>query len=66
MDTFEPCTGLELIIPENIIVDTLQKHVRVNKETNSVEFYNDYGVKMVLRNLSDKEIAAYSILFKIY
>ena len=65
MDTPELCTELGPT-PENIVIDTLQKHVRLNKETNTVEFYNDYGVKMVLRNLSDKEIAAYSLLFRIY
>ena len=65
MDTLESCTELGPT-PESVVVDTLQKHVRVNKETNSVEFYNEYGVKMVLRNLSDEEIAAYSLLFRIY
>ena len=65
MDTLEPCTELGPT-PESVVVDSLQKHVRINKDTNTVEFYNDYGVKMVLRDLSDEEIAAYSLLFRIY
>lgn len=52
--------------PESIVVGSLQEHVRINKDTNTVEFYDDYGVKMVLRNLSIDEIAAYSLLFRIY
>ena len=55
MDTLEPCTELGPT-PESVVVDSLQKHVRINKDTNTVEFYNDYGVKMVLRNLSEEEI----------
>ena len=65
MDTLEPCTEFGPT-PEMVVVSSLQKHVRINKDTNTVEFYDDYGVKMVLRNLSDEEIAAYSLLFRIY
>ena len=65
MDTLEPCTEFGPI-PEMVVVSSLQKHVRINKDTNTVEFYDDYGVKMVLRNLSEEELAAYSLLFRIY
>ena len=47
-----------------MVVNVLQDHVRVNETLKTVEIYNDFGVQLVLRNLSDDEFFAFSELFK--
>jgi hypothetical protein len=49
---------------EQKVIETLDKHVRVNLDTHTVEFFDEYGVKMVLRDLTDAQYAAYLALFK--
>lgn len=44
---------------ERLIVDALNGHARVNVDTKSVEVYDEYGVKLVLRNLSDATFEAF-------
>ena len=46
-----------------ILVETLKGHVRVNVTMKSVEIYNDYGVKMVLRDLDDETFLTFKKLF---
>ena len=44
----------------SVIVGALRGHVRVNRATKSVEIYDDYGTKMVLRNLTDLQLEAFA------
>ena len=43
-----------------VIIGALKGHVRVNKATKSVEIFNEYGTKMVLRNLTDLQLEAFA------
>lgn len=51
---------------ETTLKNTLGKHVRVNTSNKTVELYDDYGVKIVLRNLTDEEYQDYLDNFKKY
>lgn len=41
------------------IVRALKGHVRVNESNKTVEIYNEYGTKMVLRDLDDETFNAF-------
>jgi hypothetical protein len=41
------------------IVRALIGHVRVNESNKTVEIYNEYGTKMVLRDLNDETFNAF-------
>lgn len=49
---------------DELIVDSLKKHVRVNVSNKSVELYNEHGVKMVLRDLNENEYEAFKAKFQ--
>ena len=41
------------------LVKALKNHVRVNTSNKTVEFYDEYGVKMRLTHLSEEEYQAF-------
>lgn len=45
------------------VAHALKGNIRVNKDTHSVEIYDDYGVKTVLRNLDDDTFNAFDNLY---
>lgn len=51
---------------EKTLKDTLQARVRVNTSNKTVEFYDEYGVKMVLRDLTEEQYQDYQKNFKNY
>lgn len=53
-----------VLIQDERIINELSDHVRVNTATKSIEFYNEHGVKMVLRNLSDESYEAFKNRFQ--
>lgn len=58
--------GLETIalIRDERIINELSDHVRVNESTRTVEIYDEYGVKLVLRNLSEESYNAFAGAFR--
>ena len=51
---------------EQTLKDTLENHIRVNTTLKTVEIYDDYGVKTVLRNLTEEQYQDYLKNFKSY
>ena len=49
---------------ETLICDAIANHVRVNLDTKTVEFYNEYGVKLVLKNLDQATFEAFKHEYK--
>lgn len=67
MEKPETSYGENQCIDENAeIVRVLQDNVRVNVSTRSVEFYDEYGVKLVLRNLDERDLDIFSRKFRTY
>lgn len=60
------CCQRQCIDEDAEIVRVLQDNVRVNPVTRSVEFYDDYGVKLVLRNLDKRDLDIFSRKFRTY
>ena len=48
------------------IINALKGHVRVNTTLNTVEIFNEYGVKLVLRNLDAKTLKAFADEYETY
>ena len=46
-----------------LLVEALKDHVRVNVTTKSVEIYDEYGVKLVLRDLDEETYETFKKLF---
>ena len=44
----------------SVIIAALKGHIRVNRATKSVEIFNEYGTKMVLRDLTDLQLEAFA------
>ena len=42
-----------LLIKDERIINALSDNIRVNTSNKTVEIYDEYGVKLVLRNLED-------------
>lgn len=51
---------------ETLIALSLKDHVRVNTTTKTVEFYDEFGVKLVLRDLKESEYEAYKTMYQNY
>ena len=51
---------------EKTLKDTLRDHVRVNTTLKTVEIYDDYGVKVVLRDLTEEQYQDYLNNFRSY
>ena len=60
------CMGNRPMNAEELVVDALRNNVRVNESTNTVEIYDDYGVKTVLTNLDEDTIAAFKAKFRTF
>lgn len=65
-DAFDELFREEAIKSMNneLIIEALKKHIRVNVSTKAVELYNDYGVKMVLRDLDEETYDAFKETFQ--
>ena len=50
---------IKVVTDEYLIAESLKNNVRVNVSTRTVEFYNEFGVALVLRNLDDVTFEAY-------
>lgn len=48
-----------MVSDEMLIIGALNGHVRVNVDTKAVEVYDDYGVKLVLRDLDNMTYEAF-------
>ena len=48
------------------VVEALRNNVRVNNSNNTVEIYDDYGVKMVLRDLTPEQLDAFRKNFRSF
>lgn len=51
---------------ETLIANALKGNVRVNVTLKTVEFYNEYGVALVLRNLDEKTYEAFKNNYQNY
>ena len=51
---------------ELLICDSLKGHVRVNTTLKTVEIYDEFGVKLVLRNLDSGTYEAYKSRYQNY
>lgn len=51
---------------EELIVNALKGHVRVNETLGTVEIFNDFGVKMVLRDLDETTLEAFKDNYPTY
>ena len=49
---------------ESLICNAIAKHVRVNVDTKSVEFYDAYGVKLVLTDLDNATFDAFKAKYQ--
>ena len=49
-----------------LIVEALKNNIRFNTSNNTVEIYDDYGVKLVLRNLDSVELETFKSIFRNY
>lgn len=49
-----------------LVINALKGHIRVNKTLKTVEIYDDFGVKTVLRDLSDSTIEAFEHYYPTY
>lgn len=47
-----------------LIVNSLKGNVRVNTANNTVEIFNEYGTKMVLRDLDSATLEAFKNEFQ--
>lgn len=54
----------EKVMNEGLIILALKNHVRVNVNVKAVEFYNEYGVQMVLRDLDEATYNAFKERFQ--
>ena len=52
------------LIQDERILNELDSHIRVNVSTKTVEIYDEFGVKVVLRDLSDDVFNAFKNKFK--
>ena len=55
-----------MLSEEQLMLFALKDHVRVNTTLKTVEIYDEYGVKLVLRDLTDAEYEAFAKTFKKY
>ena len=44
----------------SVIVEALKGNVRVNRTMKSVEVFDEYGTKMVLRDLTEEQLDAFA------
>ena len=51
---------------EMLITDALKNNIRVNTTNKTVEIYDEFGVKLVLRNLSEAEYEAFEATYPNY
>lgn len=51
---------------EETLKTTLKDHIRVNTTLKTVEIYDDYGVKTVLRDLTEEQYQDYLKNFRSY
>ena len=57
--------GTELLwITDERIINALDSHIRINVSNKTVEIYDEYGVKLVLRNLEDEVYEAFKSKFQ--
>lgn len=57
--------GLETfaLIRDERVLNALSPYVRVNKDNKTVEIYNEYSVKLVLRDLEESVYDAFVSVF---
>ena len=48
---------------ESMMLLAMKNHIRVNTSNKTVEIYDEYGVKLVLRDLSEDEYNAFKEMF---
>jgi len=51
------------LIQDERIINELSDHIRVNTANKTVEIYDNYGVKLVLRNLDNESFEAFKSKF---
>lgn len=49
-----------MMTEEMLIVEALRGHVRVNTSNKTVEIFNEYGTKAVLKDLDNATFAAFA------
>ena len=54
------------LVYDEMILNELSDHIRVNTTTKSVEIYNEYGVQLVLRDLKEEVYEAFKSKFYNY
>ena len=55
-----------MIDTNGAIVEALKGHVRVNETLGTVEIFDEFGVKMVLRNLDEFTLEAFKERYQTY
>ena len=53
-----------MINDEMLIIEALKGHVRVNVDTKTVEVFDEFGTKMVLRDLDQATFDAFKDKFQ--
>ena len=48
------------------ICNALEKNIRFNAQNMTVEIYNEYGVKMVLRDLDKFQLKLFADIFPVF
>jgi len=51
---------------EELIVEAFKGHIRVNETLGTVEVFDDFGVKMVLRDLDKTTLEAFKEHYQTY
>ena len=51
---------------DEVIVETLRGNIRVNETLKTVEIYDEFGVKLVLRNLTETQYEAFAANYPHY
>lgn len=53
-----------VLLQDETILNQLSDHIRVNTSTKAVEIYDEFGVRMVLRNLPENAYEAFKAKFQ--
>ena len=51
---------------DELIINALRDHIRVNTTLKTVEIYNEYGVQLVLRDLDEDTFEAFKNEYQNY
>lgn len=59
----ETDTMTKLVVDMAEIIKAFERHTRVNSANKTVEVFDEYGVKLVLRNLTENQYEVFKYTF---